>query len=326
MAAPPVDHYEVLGVATTAGDDEIRRRYRFLALAFHPDRYSRNPEHHQLAEQQIKRINEAYRVLSDPAARAQFDTARQLLDSTAAARARSNLSVYASSLQDTARAAEQVRRAEHELRIAREQRDAALHEKATLQAQLAELGHLHAGERSTQAAELSALAKQVDQLTRERDELASDLKATQERSGRRVERLKEELERKNRLVERLQNAKSQWESSSQNRTELLTQRVDRLREELASRDRQLADALAARQLAQDQLAQERRSATRTTQSYSSALGVSEIEAARLQVELDALNATQQRSRTIMRLWQIAAIIGIANTVILIVLVLQRLGG
>src|SRR5690606_36570511 len=99
-----------------------------------------------------------------------------------------------------------------------------------------------------------------------------------------------------------------------------------LREELASRDRQLADALAARQLVQDQLAQERRSATRTSQSYSNALGVSEIEAARLQVELDALNATQQRSRTIMRLWQIAAIIGIANTVILIVLVLQRLGG
>jgi len=326
MAAPPVDHYEVLGVATTAADDEIRRRYRFLALAFHPDRYSRNPEHHQLAEQQIKRINEAYRVLSDPAARAQFDNARQLFDSTASARARSNLSVYATSLQDAARATEQVRRAEQELRITREQLDAALHDKAALQARLAELGHLHAGERSAHVTELSALTQQVAQLTRERDELADTLRTSQERSGRRVERLKEDLERKNRLVERLQNAKSQWESSSQNRTELLTQRVDRLREELASRDRQLADALAARQLAQDQLAQERRSATRTSQSYSNALGVSEIEAARLQVELDALNATQQRSRTIMRLWQIAAIIGIANTVILIVLVLQRLGG
>ncbi len=326
MAAPPVDHYEVLGVATTAGDEEIRRRYRFLALAFHPDRYSRNPEHHQLAEQQIKRINEAYRILSDPAARAQFDTARQLFDSTAAARARSNLAVYATSLQDAARATEQVRRAEQELRIARERLDAALHDNATLQAQLAELGHLHAGERSAQATELSTLAKQVEQLTRERDEMASDLKAAQERSGRRVERLKLDLERKNRLVERLQSAKSQWESSSQTRTELLTQRVDRLREELASRDRQLADALAARQLAQDQLAQERRSATRSSQSYSSALGASEIEAARLQVELDALSTAQQRSRTIMRLWQIAAIIGIANTIILIILVLQRLGG
>lgn len=326
MAAPPVDHYEVLGVATTANDDEIRRRYRFLALAFHPDRYSRNPEHHQLAEQQIKRINEAYRILADPAARAQFDNARQLLDSTAAARARSNLSVYATSLQDAARAAEQARRVEQELRVTRERLDAALRNNATLQAQLAELGHLHAGERNAQAAELNALTKQIEHLSRERDELAASLSATQERSGRRVERLKQDLERKNRLVERLQSAKSQWESSSQTRTELLTQRVDRLREELANRDRQLADALAARQLAQDQLAQERRSATRSSQSYSNALGASEIEAARLQVELDAVSTAQQRSRTIMRLWQIAAIIGIANTIILIILVLQRLGG
>lgn len=326
MAAPPVDHYEVLGVAATAGDEEIRRRYRFLALAFHPDRYSRNPEHHQLAEQQIKRINEAYRVLSDPAARAQFDTARQLFDSTAAARARSNLSVYATSLQDAARASEQVRRVEQDLRVAREQLDAAQREKATLQAQLAELGHLHAGERSTQVAEVRTLSHQVEELTRERDETARALREAQERAGRRVERLKQDLERKTRLVERLQSAKSQWESSSQNRTDLLTQRVERLREELASRDRQLADALAARQLAQDQLAQERRSASRSSQSYSTALGASEIEAARLQVELDALLTAQQRGRTITRLWQIAAIIGIANTIILIVLVLQRLGG
>lgn len=54
-----VDHYEVLGVSTLATEDEIRQRYRFLALAFHPDRHQRNSEHHHLAEQQIKRINEA---------------------------------------------------------------------------------------------------------------------------------------------------------------------------------------------------------------------------------------------------------------------------
>jgi len=324
MALPPVDHYEVLGVATTAGDDEIRRRYRFLALAFHPDRYSRNPEHHQLAEQQIKRINEAYRVLSDPAARAQFDSVRQLFDSTAAARARSGLSAYATSLQDTARATEQVRRMEQELRMARERLDALLRDKAALQAQLAELGHLHAGERRGHVGEVSALTQQIEQLTRERDELAATLRTTQERSGRRIESLKQDLERKNRLVDRLQSAKSQWESSNQTRTELLTQRVERLREELASRNRQLADTLAARQLAQEQLVQEQHSASRMSQSYSSALGISEIEAARLQVELDALSTTQQRSRTIMRLWQIAAIIGIANTMIFIAIVLQHL--
>jgi len=86
----------------------------------------------------------------------------------------------------------------------------------------------------------------------------------------------------------------------------------------------LADTLAARQLAQEQLVQEQHSASRMSQSYSSALGISEIEAARLQVELDALSTTQQRSRTIMRLWQIAAIIGIAYTMIFIAIVLQHL--
>lgn len=324
MALPSVDHYEVLGVATTASDDEIRRRYRFLALAFHPDRYSRNPEHHQLAEQQIKRINEAYRVLADSTARAQFDSTRHFLDKTAAVQARSNLSVYATSLQDAARAMEQVRRMEQELRVVRERLDTALQEKATLRAQLIELDHLHADERRGHVKEASALTQQVEQLTRERDELATTLRTTQERSGRRVELLKQDLERKSQLIERLQSAKSQWDSSSQTRAELLAQRVERLRTDLASRDRQLADLLAAQQLAREQLVQEQRSASRMSQNYSSALGVSEIEAARLQVELDALSTAQHRSRTIMRLWQIAAIIGIANTIILIAVVLQLL--
>ena len=35
---PPVDdHYAVLGVARSAGTDELRRAYRALALRHHPD-------------------------------------------------------------------------------------------------------------------------------------------------------------------------------------------------------------------------------------------------------------------------------------------------
>jgi DnaJ family protein A protein 5 len=32
------NYYEILGVDSTATQEEIQRRYRFLAMAFHPDR------------------------------------------------------------------------------------------------------------------------------------------------------------------------------------------------------------------------------------------------------------------------------------------------
>ncbi|WP_322796378.1 J domain-containing protein [Tepidiforma sp.] len=63
------DFYEVLGVARTATEKEIRSAYRKLARKFHPDV---NPGD-KSAEAKFKEINQAYEVLSDPEKRKKYD-------------------------------------------------------------------------------------------------------------------------------------------------------------------------------------------------------------------------------------------------------------
>lgn len=69
MAANTKDYYEVLGVKRGAPDDEIKKAYRKLARKFHPDL---NPGD-KSAEEQFKRVQEAYDVLSDSENRKLYD-------------------------------------------------------------------------------------------------------------------------------------------------------------------------------------------------------------------------------------------------------------
>jgi DnaJ-class molecular chaperone len=63
------DLYQVLGVSRTAGQDEIKKRYRALAKELHPDLNPGKPD----IEERFKRITAAYDILSDPERRGRYD-------------------------------------------------------------------------------------------------------------------------------------------------------------------------------------------------------------------------------------------------------------
>jgi molecular chaperone DnaJ len=73
-------HYDTLGVPPSATDGEIREAYRRLARAHHPDRASAGSTSSPLS---MPEINEAYRVLGDPARRAVYDAGLRSGPSTA---------------------------------------------------------------------------------------------------------------------------------------------------------------------------------------------------------------------------------------------------
>lgn len=68
---PPDDYYRLLGVSRFASRDVLTRAYRGRLLKIHPDC---NPDD-TLATERTREIVEAYRTLSNPKARTQYDLA-----------------------------------------------------------------------------------------------------------------------------------------------------------------------------------------------------------------------------------------------------------
>jgi len=64
-----MDYYKLLGVERNAQQDEIKRKYRELAMKYHPDKNRNDPS----AESTFKSVSQAYQVLSDKDKRRTYD-------------------------------------------------------------------------------------------------------------------------------------------------------------------------------------------------------------------------------------------------------------
>lgn len=65
------DPYATLGIPRTASREEAARAHRRLAKRYHPD-----VSHDAAAADRMRRVNEAWRILSDPGRRARYDADR----------------------------------------------------------------------------------------------------------------------------------------------------------------------------------------------------------------------------------------------------------
>lgn len=63
------NYYEILGTSKDATQDEIKKAYRQKSKMYHPDINKSDN-----AEAMMKKVNQAYDVLGDPAKRQQYDT------------------------------------------------------------------------------------------------------------------------------------------------------------------------------------------------------------------------------------------------------------
>jgi hypothetical protein len=95
VAAPELNHYQILGVSKEATPPSVRETFRRMAREFHADRFSRYnlPDSvHQLIQLTFVTINASNEVLGDPERRAEYDLELSLTTKSRTSRGRATRS------------------------------------------------------------------------------------------------------------------------------------------------------------------------------------------------------------------------------------------
>jgi DnaJ-like protein len=81
-------HYDVLGIATNATQEQVVTAYRLRSKVLHPDRFDRTKQsvEWELANELLKELNASYAILRDPNSRAEYDRAIGVSQTSATAR------------------------------------------------------------------------------------------------------------------------------------------------------------------------------------------------------------------------------------------------
>ena len=70
----PTSHYELLGIDPSASAEDVKRAFRKEIAKYHPDKVQHlGREFQEIAEVRSAELTEAYRILMDPAQRADYD-------------------------------------------------------------------------------------------------------------------------------------------------------------------------------------------------------------------------------------------------------------
>ena len=72
-----MNYYEVLGVSENADVSEIKKKYRKLAIKYHPDRNSGDEN----ATKKFREVTEAYEILGEEKKREEYDCRRKNIQS-----------------------------------------------------------------------------------------------------------------------------------------------------------------------------------------------------------------------------------------------------